>query len=202
MLKKCRVIVAVFSVLILSLSGLQNIHAESNQTIDENTPIVQNDTTPFLDNQEELSKLSSYVVLNEESLRYEIKEEAKQSLTDDEFNFLYSSVNTTNEQLNENTEVSLENLVIPSNEQVLDHNNLEYKNGVTKLEWHWWGLRVYLSKNTINYASGGVAIGGIWIPEPIISKVLSTLGVLGTFVPGGVRFDFIGFRFISNVHYQ
>lgn len=35
----------------------------------------------------------------------------------------------------------------------------------------------------------GVAIGGIWLPEPLVSKVVATLGAATSALPGGIVFN-------------
>lgn len=35
-----------------------------------------------------------------------------------------------------------------------------------------------------------MAIGGIWIPEPLVTKILATLGVVIALCPGGIAFDY------------
>lgn len=66
-----------------------------------------------------------------------------------------------------------------------------FKEGVTKVEAHWYGLRVWVSRTTLGVVGGGVGIAGIWIPEPIVSKVVATIGIaVGTFAPGGVVFNY------------
>ena len=73
---------------------------------------------------------------------------------------------------------------------VFARSRRRFSEGVTKIVFHWWGATIYLSKTTINFLGGGVAVGGIWILEPVVSKILSTLGVAGTLCPGGIAFDY------------
>lgn len=37
----------------------------------------------------------------------------------------------------------------------------KYHHGVTKVDFHWWGVTVYLSKTTIKYMGRGATIAGI-----------------------------------------
>lgn len=65
---------------------------------------------------------------------------------------------------------------------------------VTKIEYHWFYARIYISKEPLLAASAGTAVGGVWVPEPIISKVLATLGIVGAwateaYVDKGIVFD-------------
>lgn len=64
-----------------------------------------------------------------------------------------------------------------------------FKNGVNKIKVYWWGIRVWLSRNTVRAIGAGVTIAGIWIPEGVVSKVAATLGVVIALCPGGIRFD-------------
>ncbi|SDM61296.1 hypothetical protein SAMN04488137_1027 [Fictibacillus solisalsi] len=66
---------------------------------------------------------------------------------------------------------------------------MAFTNGVNKVTWHWWGARIYISRNTVRYVANRDAIGGIWVPHPIMSKAASTLGVIYFMCPGGIRFD-------------
>ncbi len=64
-----------------------------------------------------------------------------------------------------------------------------FREGVNRVEVRWYGLRVYLSKTTVQVLGGGVAIGGIWVPEPVVSKILATVGVVVALCPGGIAFN-------------
>lgn len=71
-----------------------------------------------------------------------------------------------------------------------------------------------MSKGTIQGIGAGVTLAGIWIPEPVVSKIAATLGVAIGLIPSGIRFDYnfyiagldmaTGMRFsaISNIHWQ
>ena len=51
-------------------------------------------------------------------------------------------------------------------------------------------MRVLLSKTTINRVGGGVTIAGVWIPEPVLSKILATGGAIAGLAPGGMYADY------------
>lgn len=70
-------------------------------------------------------------------------------------------------------------------------NRATFIDGVTKVEAHWYGFRVWLSKDTVRGIGGGVGIGALWIPEPLVSKILASLGgAVAAFAPGGVVFNY------------
>ncbi len=105
--------------------------------------------------------------------------------------------------------------VITTSSQPLSVTSRSYKEGVNKVEWYWWGARIYLSKTTVRWIGAGVTVGGIWVPEPVVSKILATIGAItAATVQGGIVFDanaaLISMGFvvmnpmwgISNIHYQ
>lgn len=65
-----------------------------------------------------------------------------------------------------------------------------FREGVTKVEPQWFGFRVWLSKDVVRGIGGGIGIGALWIPEPLVSKILASLGgAVAAFAPGGVVFN-------------
>lgn len=65
-----------------------------------------------------------------------------------------------------------------------------YQEGKNDVVRNNWGIEVYISKSTINAIGAGVSIGGIWIPEPVVSKVLSSVGVVVALCPGGIVLEY------------
>lgn len=65
-----------------------------------------------------------------------------------------------------------------------------FQEGRNGIEFHGTTVRLLMSKTTINRMGTGIAIGGIWVPEPVVSKILATAGVLGGVAPGGIYADF------------
>ena len=67
---------------------------------------------------------------------------------------------------------------------------MAFKEGVTKVEAQWFGLRVWLSKWTLQAVGTGVGIGGTFIPEPLISKIVAAFGfAYAGLMPGGIVFN-------------
>lgn len=99
-----------------------------------------------------------------------------------------NSIILKSENLNDGTKLEKDNnsVIISSNS---NNSMLRFREGSNYVHVYWWGLRIGLSKTTINYIGGGVAIGGIWVPEPIVSKILATLGVAMGLAPGGIVFN-------------
>ncbi|MFQ6324129.1 hypothetical protein [Lactococcus garvieae] len=99
-----------------------------------------------------------------------------------------NSIILKSENLNDGTTLEKDNnsVIISSNS---NNSMLRFREGSNYVHVYWWGLRIELSKITINYIGGGVAIGGIWVPEPIVSKILATLGVAIGLAPGGIVFN-------------
>lgn len=99
-----------------------------------------------------------------------------------------NSIILKSENLSDGTTLEKDNnsVIINSNS---NNSMLRFREGSNYVHVYWWGLRIGLSKTTINYIGGGVAIGGIWVPEPIVSKILATLGVAMGLAPGGIVFN-------------
>lgn len=87
--------------------------------------------------------------------------------------------------------IGLENSVILTDD--VQHSSQKYlqrfKNGSNYVHVYWWGLRIGLSKNTVNNIGSGVTIAGIWIPHPVVKGVVATLGVIIGRCPGGIVFN-------------
>lgn len=120
---------------------------------------------------------------------FSIKEGAKAALSKSDYTLLNTCITVTNSNL-QKADFSSAKVFVVSPEQEGKEISFYYSDGVTKIEFHWWGATIYLSESTIESIGKGVTIGGIWIPHPIVSKILSTLGVVITSCPGGIAFDY------------
>lgn len=65
-----------------------------------------------------------------------------------------------------------------------------FQEGETRVQVNNWGVEVYISKTAIIYIGAGISIGGVWVPEPVVSKVLATAGVVVTMCPGGIVLEY------------
>jgi hypothetical protein len=68
-------------------------------------------------------------------------------------------------------------------------NPLTRSNGVNRIRFRWFGVRIHISRNTMRVAATGVAIAGIWVTGGKALKIARTLGVSLNLVPRGVWFD-------------
>jgi len=67
---------------------------------------------------------------------------------------------------------------------------MAFHEGITKVEAQWFGLRVWLSKWTLQAVGTGVGIGGTFVPEPLISKIVAAFGfAYAGLMPGGIVFN-------------
>ena len=146
-------------------------------------------TVPTL-SQEKKEELTKWVSYDDEDTRFVIKEGAKQVLTPSDYSLLNYYINTTNTNISRADFSTGEVFVVsPENETV--HNATRgYNEGVTKIEFHWWGATIYLSRTTVIAIGAGVTIGGIWVPEAVVSKILATVGAVVALCPGGIAFDY------------
>lgn len=158
----------------------------------------------------DIDKLDKYVLFDNTSLKYSISDNAKSDLSESELSFLKSKISETN-SVTSNIVINPTKETLTTGEktitisQVVDSNNgisLRFAEGKNDAKVYWWGVRIWLSKTTVNLIGAGVTIGGIWVPEPVVSKILATVGVVVGLCPGGIVFNstppianFWGFEF-------
>ena len=51
-------------------------------------------------------------------------------------------------------------------------------------------MKIFISQRTLQGIGAGVSIAGVWVPEPLVSKMASTLGIVVAVAPGGIWADF------------
>ena len=165
----------------------------ADSSIDTSKQVSALEGAPVL-SQKQKARLNDWVIYDETTAQFLPVDGAEGALDKEEYSLLILCITTANKNLAKADFVSGEvSIVLPEQENFSSfqtQSSRAYSEGVTKIEFHWWGATIYLSKTTINYIGGGIAIGGIWVPEPIVSKILATLGVIGTLVPGGIAFDY------------
>lgn len=120
---------------------------------------------------------------------------------------LQSIISENNTLLKDNTakfSTTLDNSVLLTDN--VNNSSFRYlsrfKNGSNYVHVYWWGLRIGLSRNTVNNAGKGVTLAGFWIPHRVIAAAVSSLGFVMDICPGGIVFNstpgissFWGFEF-------
>lgn len=134
-----------------------------------------------------------YINYDANSMNYSVSKNAKNDLETEEYNALVNHIDSMNNMIketwnnaNENEQKEID--VINPNEQsdsdfVTEAN---YKEGVTKVTFHWWGAKIYIKKSHLRNAGNGLTVGGIWLPHKVLSKVTATGGVILSSAPGGI----------------
>lgn len=191
--------------LALTINAAGAVIAVPQVQAQENTSVeLKSDETVSMD---QVQKFDKFVHYNENSRLYEIDATAKDNLDPSEYQELEKAINNANSYLGTidfNTGDLVEivdannSYLYANNEIVKDPNNYndslaratKYKEGVNKVVTYWWGVDVYIKKSTIRLAGNGATVAGIWIPQPIIGKVLSTCGVAYSNAPGGIAFRY------------
>lgn len=140
--------------------------------------------------QEEKVALNQWVSYSDVNMQYVIKSGAKSALSDEEYRVLNHYITVTNSNISKADFSTNEVFIVAPEEEFQYVNARAYNEGVTKIEFHWWGASIYLSKTTIMTIGAGITIGGIWIPEGVVSKILATVGVVIALCPGGIAFDY------------
>lgn len=174
--------------------------------------------TPAL-SRTQIETLSQWVEYNAEAEQFHIKSGAIQSVGRENYKLLQKCVTATNRNLRAiDTDDKQVSVITPEHENRLElQKRKKYIEGVTKIEFHWWGATIYLSKTTVTTIGTGVTIAGVVVPEPVVSKLLAVAGVIETQCPGGIAFDYnyivaginallpnsiIRFSAISNLRWQ
>jgi len=146
----------------------------------------------------DIQKLDAYVSFDENNMEYKISDDAKDDLTESELQYLQTKVSETNIttrsiELSENESIDFKDNAVEVTQNIDSGGTTlraaSYKEGINQVKVYWWGVRVWLSKTTVNTIGAGITIGGIWIPEPFVSKVLATVGAVIGISPGGVVFN-------------
>ena len=150
-----------------------------------------------------VAKSKEYTLSEEQKNRLDKYVNASFELSDFEYNLLKTKVSETNAAIdsiklssNEYKVVSQDSITVF--QEVKDVNRYSfafrsisgYQEGENAIRFYWWGARVWLSKTTVNYLGAGITLGGIWIPEAIVSKILATAGVVLGNCPGGIVFNY------------
>lgn len=151
---------------------------------------------------EDLAAKADKFVTAEDGQFVLVRRAAKDQLTPEELREVSEAIATTNKQIRhgiETTEtesVTWQNTITVYNSQE-DQIHAEERGisgGVTKVDFSWNKATIYLSKETLATAAGGVTVAGIFVPEAVVSNVLTAVGALGSIavsnhVERGVIFD-------------
>ena len=182
MKKYLRLFMAFMLVTMMTFSSTISAFAAEKENTLNATPILS---------QEQINTFNKWVTYDDEANQFLVKTGAKDALGQSDYELLNKCLAITNSNIAMADFASGEVFVVsPENERTTALLARSYNEGVTKIDFHWWGATIYLSKTTIHVIGAGVTIGGIWIPEPVVSKILSTLGVVVTLCPGGIAFDY------------
>lgn len=170
-----------------------------------------------------IDKASPFISLD--GYTYKFNERmAQYNLSDKEVQLVQYRIGQTNEAIsqalqdsNDSDEISVtttSNKVIftETSETYISHSHQSsraksrYKEGVSKVEFTWSGLRIYISRTDINHLGNLVLGNSIKIPNGIGQLVSAALGFTAGRLPGGIVFestipDLIFLR-ITNIRFQ
>lgn len=134
-----------------------------------------------------------YINYDDNSLVYSVDESAQKELDKQEYKALVAHVDSINKLVREtweNANAQEKNeidIVDPKEDDNLNYaTRAKYKEGVTKVTFHWWGTKIYIKKSHLRNAGKGLTVGGIWLPHKVLSKVAATGGVVLASAPGGI----------------
>lgn len=156
------------------------INSQSESVINNNFSEIEN------------RQIEQFISFDKSTEKFTLNNNAKQNLGTEKFNKVQQVVTETNRQIelakkDNNVIVWVEDT--KGEEQCLTPFQT-FAYGKTDIKFYWNFARVYLSKGTVQGIGAGLTLGGIWVPEPIVSKVASSLGVGIAFIPHGIWFDY------------
>lgn len=186
-MKKMIVYFLSFVMLITSLSAFSLEHNAKANTLENNKEYSEE---YFEDNSEVYDK---YINFDNSTLTYSVNRSAQKALEYKEYKALVNHVDSVNNTVKEtwnnaNTSEKKEiDIVDPKGETESDFTTeAKYKEGVTKVTFHWWGAKIYIKKSHLRNLGKGLTVGGIWIPHKVVSKVAATGGVILASAQGGI----------------
>lgn len=165
---------------------------------DEPAKMLESDSRTL--SEEQINRLDKYVSLDDLN-HFVIDEKASSDLSNFEYDLLKTKVAEANTKIdsiklaqNEHTVVSQDSVTVVQEVSELNNSSFAFrstfKEGKNAVQLYWWGARVWLSKSSVNFIGAGITIGGIWVPEPFVSKILATVGVVIGLCPGGIVFNY------------
>ena len=170
-MKKIKKIVATLltSVMVFNL-GMTGAFASTNDQYLDQPVIFRGEIT-----EEIISKADPYIDLGQNGL-FEISnyDDLSQVLTVTEIELVEEQIRNINIELRNSIYASdTENVSVDESSKLVttyakDTEDVSMatsrKEGVNKIEWHWFGIRIYLSKSVVNHIlNGGVAAGATYI---------------------------------------
>lgn len=175
--------------LLLSISGGVSL-ATASVSADSSPAVVAVKSDEVAPSSDFISKFNDSIVLENNAFTIDYSK-LPTGTTSDELDKLQTIVNENNLVLKNNAGNQAVQPVSPqassSNSSILTRS--KYHEGSNYVHVYWWGLRIGVKKSTINSIGAGVAIGGIRLPQPLLSKLVSTAGVVLGAVPGGIVFN-------------
>lgn len=143
-------------------------------------------------NDSEVKQIEQFIHFNEQSEEFILDEQAINIIGIENFNLAQQMVTKTNQQIaiakQDNSAVIWVQDTDGNEICVTPYQTMAY--GKNDVQFHWNYARIFLNKGTVQAIGAGLSIGGIWVPEPIVSKVAASLGVGIALIPHGIWFDY------------
>lgn len=189
----------ITTALMLSMATLTPTLASTNDIVENNeTSLINLEEENSAVTEVQIEKYENYIQLNEDN-RFVINSLGDSELNESEKLELSSILSNSNKNIdlvieNSSKEEALEIQVVSPEKNVEPEIMLmaaSYKTGINKVSFHWWGMKVLLSKTTANKALNyGTTLAGIWLPSRVLSSVGATLSLTSTgLFKGGIWID-------------
>ncbi|AKP67656.1 hypothetical protein [Companilactobacillus ginsenosidimutans] len=138
-------------------------------------------------------EISKHVIFDSASNSYSVSQGYLNTLSVKVADYIKENIALTNEKIQETQKDSTIGTVTAVDGQGISHSikqNIARSNGKTDIKFYWNYARVWLSKDTLHQLGLGVAIDGLFVPEPIVSKVCAGFGLVAGAAKSGIWFDY------------
>lgn len=184
-LSRRQVLISAMGLSLLLLASPSHAFATSNESVEELAP-------------ELISRANPFVRLDGTTFVFDVSS-AKSSLSAEEIYRVQNQICLANAQISEtlnsidhaNTVVYTSDNMIVVAESTIDSPHVlratAYHEGVDKVEYGWFGVRIFISRSTLRTAvKSGATIGGIFVSNVIAKTALAMLGIASDYIPGGI----------------
>lgn len=195
-MKKFIISFAALTLGVATLSPLTVVNAAVNSNIDSSSEAPSTFSNPQFPNalanqsqqsdvlnQTDVEKIDPYVKVLDKKFVLEVPQNI--DVSEAALEQAQELIDSTNQIIQEN-----DLFVDPETKTAVSTGMLTRSAGHNGIEFHWNYARVYISKGTLQTLGGGLTLGGIWIPHPVISKVAASLGFVVSLAPNGIWFDY------------
>ncbi|RHD74853.1 hypothetical protein DW781_05575 [Olsenella sp. AM30-3LB] len=185
MFSRRQVLISALGLPLLLLASPSYAFAASNEGVEDLSP-------------ELIARANPFVRLDETTFIFDASSAAS-ALSAEEIDLVQDHISLANAQISEtlgsidhsNTVVYTSGKMVVIAESTVETPHVlrstTYHEGVDKVEYGWFGVRIYISRSTLKTAvKTGATIGGIYVSSVMAKTALAMLGIASDYIPGGI----------------